>query len=234
MPTLYSGLGGLWDYTTSATMTTASNLQVDYTYSNCTPGTLVYPIIRMWQSANRQSKTYTVAADWGEWYIHENDAAALAGAGVTVEVRGQQLAQQDQVWASWNDEWIRVAPMYPQPEAPAVIQARAEREAALAKLRADALARAEELLFKFLTPQQRTEYERHGYFDVAVSDDRTYRLHRRSYMRNVELIGPDGKRRATYCAHPHDTSLPIPDVLLAQKFMLESNEREFLLLANRS
>lgn len=49
---------------------------------------------------------------------------------------------------------------------------------------------------------------------------------------NVFRLGRSGRRRARYCAEPDDL-LPIGDVLLAQKMLLETNEDQFLAVANR-
>ncbi len=99
--------------------------------------------------------------------------------------------------------------------------------------RAAAEHRAQNLLFTILTPSQVKQYTDDSYFEIEVNG-RTYRLNKRSYSRNVELI-VGGKVKEIYCAHPSDAHvLPVPDTLLAQMLMLKSDEQGFLRVANRT
>ena len=100
-------------------------------------------------------------------------------------------------------------------------EARREREAAV--------ARAEELLIAHLDEAQRNEYAREQSFRL-IKGDKTY-LIRRGRAGNVYLLDEDGKRSIEYCAHVVD-QIPDEDNLLAQKFMIETDEAEFLRLAN--
>lgn len=104
----------------------------------------------------------------------------------------------------------------------------AEREAK----RKAAECRAENLLFTILTPSQVRQYKDDRFFETNING-RIYRLHSRSRSRNVELIEA-GKPTVQYCAHPGEPDLPIPDVLVSQFLMLQSNEAEFLRIANRT
>jgi hypothetical protein len=104
---------------------------------------------------------------------------------------------------------------------------RAEREA---KTRAATL-RAESLLFTILTPTQVKQYTDDDYFEVPVGE-RLYRL-RKGRSMNVELMEA-GKAKIKFCAHPSDAhDVPVPDVMLSQMLMLQSNEQEFLRIANQ-
>ena len=95
-----------------------------------------------------------------------------------------------------------------------------------------AARRAEKLLFTILTPSQVKQYTDDAHFDLPING-RVYRI-RAGRSGNVQLIEA-GKPKFQYCAHPtdaHDT--PIPDVMLSQLLMLQSNEAEFLRIANRT
>jgi hypothetical protein len=120
-----------------------------------------------------------------------------------------------------------------QPETTEERAARIVRQAEQEAKRKAASLRAEHLLFTILTPSQVKQYTDDACFDVEV-DGRVYRLHSNSRSGNVVLL-ENGKPKFKYCAHPRDAhDVPIPDVLLGQLLMLQTNEPEFLRLANRT
>jgi hypothetical protein len=100
-------------------------------------------------------------------------------------------------------------------------------------LRERAEERADELLMSLLSPDQLHQYRAAKAFEVCTKAGRRYRL-TRAISGSVKLLGPDGRAMATYCAHLADHRIPIPDHLIAQKFLLEHHEEEFLRVANRS
>jgi len=89
--------------------------------------------------------------------------------------------------------------------------------------------RAEELLLMCLPEHLREQYLKHGYFDVNTPRSR-YRINR-GFTQNVELLDKDGRPMKRLCIHP-EIRVPNADNMLAQKLMLETNEAEFLRLAN--
>lgn len=91
-----------------------------------------------------------------------------------------------------------------------------------------AAERAEKLLETCLTSGQRESLRKNGWFVVYTKSGRGYQI-RRGRARNV--IEVNTKR--TYCCHPVD-GVPDADTMLAQKLMLETQEDEFLRLANVS
>jgi hypothetical protein len=95
----------------------------------------------------------------------------------------------------------------------------------------EAQKRAEELLRSCLTPQQVEELDQKHHFHLLVGT-RKYRVNR-GRTRNIELIDEQGKVVKRLCAHPQDL-VPDADTMLAQKLMLETNEQEFLKIANHS
>ncbi len=87
---------------------------------------------------------------------------------------------------------------------------------------------AEILLLENLNEEQRAEYKRLKYFRVIVGE-KIYRI-KRGRVGNIELID-DAGIVARYCVHPA-VGCPDQDTMLAQKLMLENDEKELLRLAN--
>ena len=108
-------------------------------------------------------------------------------------------------------------------------QARARDMAAARKAAGE---RAERLLVACLSSAQRGELQTAGWFEVQSSRGRRYRI-RRGRVRNVIEVDMLGRTLRTYCCHPFD-GVPDADTMLAQKLMLETQEDEFLRLANVS
>ncbi|MDA9450779.1 MULTISPECIES: hypothetical protein [unclassified Bradyrhizobium] len=93
-------------------------------------------------------------------------------------------------------------------------------------------ARALRLLRSWLSPQQRLEFERKGYFDVVGCDTgKRYRI-RRGTSGNVNEIDEYGRLGTGWCFVPLG-SLVEGDVMLAQKVALETDEERALSIANR-
>jgi hypothetical protein len=94
-------------------------------------------------------------------------------------------------------------------------------------------ARALTLLKEWLSPTQRTSYERFRYFDVLGSDTGTrYRIHHGTQT-NIEELSRTGQQVCKWCFVP-DGDLVAGDVMLAQKVALETNERGAISVAHRS
>ncbi|MES2756674.1 MAG: hypothetical protein V4693_04805 [Pseudomonadota bacterium] len=108
------------------------------------------------------------------------------------------------------------------------------------KLRHEALqrARAEQralsLLIGLLDPEQRREFQSHGYFHVigGSTGDR-YRIRLDSAV-NIDVLGEHGIVRYHLCARPNG-NLPMYDVMAAQLLHLQDSgaELRFLSQANR-
>jgi hypothetical protein len=94
----------------------------------------------------------------------------------------------------------------------------------------DVQARAEMLLLTCLSPVQRSEYKRWRFFHATGSaTGRTYRVLRQP-SGSVQAIDGLGRPSDAYCTVLPE-SAPIEDQMLAQKFMLETDEPGFLELA---
>ncbi|MGI8824943.1 MAG: hypothetical protein ACR2JC_04725 [Chloroflexota bacterium] len=91
--------------------------------------------------------------------------------------------------------------------------------------------RAKKLLYSHLGKKQRGDLKRKGRFDVFSSRGNVYRISN-VFPFNVRLAGYAKRSRVFFCLEAEDPDVPREDVMLAQKTMLESDEGEFLRLAN--
>ena len=93
----------------------------------------------------------------------------------------------------------------------------------------EAEARGLRLLWENLSPAQREQQERCGYFDVIGGDTgRRYRI-KKGFQPG--LLDNKGRTRAALCFMP-EGELPAGDVMLAQKLALELFESDTLKIAN--
>jgi hypothetical protein len=88
------------------------------------------------------------------------------------------------------------------------------------------------LLREWLSPAQREQFARTGYFEVVGSDSgKRYRIHAGASL-NVCEIDERGRLQGGWCFMPIGV-LPIGDVMLAQKIMLETCEGQVRAVARR-
>lgn len=91
--------------------------------------------------------------------------------------------------------------------------------------------RARDLLLSCLTPAQQEEYTATRSFTVKVKSGNRYRIEQhRNY--NVIRLDKKGQVVSELCAGPVE-EVPLEDQMLAQKLLLETDEAEFLAVANR-
>jgi hypothetical protein len=95
---------------------------------------------------------------------------------------------------------------------------------ALARRR-EARMRAEALLWAWLSPAQRKQYRARRWFEVTTASGRRYRILRGAVVR----LHPRG---SAYCIEA-TSPVPVADEMLANKLLLESDERRFLATAHR-
>lgn len=93
-----------------------------------------------------------------------------------------------------------------------------------------AFKRAARLLNGCLTPKQRRELRKKQYIQVTGQDGQLYRIEERGHQ-NVFLI-QEGVPVFQYCVVSRE-KIPVPDLMLAQKLMLESSLEDFMKLANK-
>jgi hypothetical protein len=91
--------------------------------------------------------------------------------------------------------------------------------------RRQARMRAEALLWAWLSPAQRKQYGARRWFEVTTTSGRRYRVLRGGVVR-VD------RRGSGYCVEA-TTPVPVADEMLANKLLLETDERRFLATAHR-
>jgi hypothetical protein len=88
------------------------------------------------------------------------------------------------------------------------------------------------LLKEWLSPAQRARFESYGHFEVIGSrTGKRYRI-RGNRVVNIDELDERGLLVATWCFGP-DGSLPMGDIMLAQKIALENDEEAALAIAIR-
>jgi hypothetical protein len=91
--------------------------------------------------------------------------------------------------------------------------------------RRQARLRAEALLWAWLSPAQRKQYRGRRWFEVTTATGRRYRVLRGAVVR----LHPRG---SAYCIEA-TSPVPVADEMLANKLLLETDERRFLATAHR-
>jgi hypothetical protein len=91
--------------------------------------------------------------------------------------------------------------------------------------RREASRRAETLLWAWLSPAQRRQYRARRWFEVTTASGRRYRILRGGVLR----LDPRG---SGYCIEA-TSPVPVADEMLANKLLLETDERRFLATAHR-
>jgi hypothetical protein len=91
--------------------------------------------------------------------------------------------------------------------------------------RRQARLRAEALLWVWLSPAQRKQYRTRRWFEVTTTSGRRYRILRGGVVR----VSPRG---SGYCIEA-TSPVPVADEMLANKLLLETDERRFLATAHR-
>ena len=95
----------------------------------------------------------------------------------------------------------------------------------------EARVRGLRLLEENLSPAQREQYDRYGYFDVTGGETgRRYRIKNR-FQVNVQQLDKKGRAVRLLCFMP-EGELVLGDVMLAQKLALELFESDTLKVAN--
>lgn len=107
------------------------------------------------------------------------------------------------------------------------------------ELRASAAAeaRARELLFSVLNPEQRRELTVLGFFHVRARSGNGYRIESSRIAGNVVRLDSSGEPIIRYCCHLYERDVQggrvlSSDNMLAQKMAIEFQEEHFLLQAN--
>jgi hypothetical protein len=190
-----------------------------------------------WQVTTTAASNIYINATWQTW-CNQTNATILPTQGT--------VAVTDNTWTAWTGVHYATGQVIQQ-VGPTTWEARepTERELAEQKRRAyiarvrsrsfDLRRRvanraAKRLLLDHLRAEQRAELEQHDYFHVVTADgQRRYRI-RIGTHGNVRRVRGDGVEDRSYCIQPN--GVPTYDAMLAQALMLETDETEFLRVAN--
>lgn len=165
-----------------------------------------------YSTSSATTMTITTTADcWPTW----NDTYAVEAVDRENQIRrdilsGKRPSAEQQ--EKWRQEEI----------------ARKDAEAKRLREELTAKDKAIVLLKSCLTPQQIEEYEQKSCFHLHVGG-KVYRIEKGSHG-NVKLVDKDGKVKRSFCVAPR--GVPEGDTLLAQKLLLETDEKRFYELAN--
>jgi hypothetical protein len=127
---------------------------------------------------------------------------------VAVQAAAREVAREA---ARQQEEWARAA-------------------AEQAQARTVARAQAEDLLLRWLSPEQERDYRERQRFDVTGSDGRRWRILCQGQTGNVQLLDDQGEWAVQYCAHPR--GLPDPAAWLAQAMAVAHDAASFIRVAN--
>ncbi len=97
---------------------------------------------------------------------------------------------------------------------------------------AECLERATTLLLGCLDDNQTEEYNTLKTFHVVGASGRRYRIGY-GHAGNVAELDNEGKAIVKFCIHA-SIHMPVPDTMLTQKLLLETNEEEFRKIANQT
>lgn len=146
-----------------------------------------------------------------------------ASSNSTLRVDPYELAAG---WRHTHELWYR-RQLY----SAAVSEHFAREQAETEKRRTEAKARARQLLLEHLTPRQRADFEARGHFHVTTRRKHKYRITSRFAMGIIRL-NARGKPMRAYCVSVMHGQVPIEDAMLAHKLMLETDEDNFVRVAN--
>jgi hypothetical protein len=172
----------------------------------------------------------SAAIVWGGW-----NQEYFTCQGTTVEYVTYQAGV---VWSNWNVQMfdmgngITNAVVVDSPrtrEEQEVMQVESNRWQAEEKQKKE---RGRLALVSALERKQREAFEKEGMFELVVND-RLYRI--RPGARVERLDKKTRKIQSYFCIHSsYAYPLPSEDIALGQKLLLESNEQEFLRIANET
>lgn len=187
---------------------------------------------RSWSTAD--SATTSTTASGGVVWV------AWCGSATTTN----SASTGNQVWYAWNERYVyevdgnSVSYQYkPAPETEEQKQTRLQAEERRRleaeereRVTREARERAERLLVDSLSPAQLQQLKEMDAFIVQL-ETRRYKIRR---GQKVVELNEQGREVALHCIHPSDYQIPVADVMLAQKLMLETDESAFLRIANRT
>jgi hypothetical protein len=170
-----------------------------------------------WIATSTTANTIT-ATTWTNWNANYVTTAVTTATGT-----GPYYLSGEGIWVAWNGAYYENAITAVPNPIPAI--------AAVPSRPAPNRVKAKRLLKSLLTEDQEQSLDEKGCFDLTIGD----RIYRVAPGRGVTRIAADGKADESYCIHPDGSlGLPVEDWAIAQKLLLETNEEEFLRIANKT
>lgn len=186
-------------------------------YDTSTSGTIWH----YWATGTTAATCATSDSVWCEW----NTTASTTTYATT--------ASAPVVWQRWNT--VQKAPELTAEQQAAAEANRLAHEQAAEKAKKEqeeATRRAEELLNRHLNEEQRKQYRKEKKFKVIGGDGAAFEIGSQ-WSGNVSELNGRGKPIRRFCAHPRE-QVPIPDLMLSQKLMLETDPEAFRKIANKT
>ena len=97
----------------------------------------------------------------------------------------------------------------------------------------DPFEKAKELFIKHLSPQQYETFINHNYIMVKSNKGHRYQINTGLIYINIRRMDGWFIERRQFCMQLKNITCPRYDHLLAQKLIIESDEKRFLAVANR-
>lgn len=199
-------------------------------YSTTTGSTAWYG----WCDAITSSVTSTTYSTDNTWVIWNGDWTSSSTTSFTTT---------SAAWSGWTtvnsyNEVARRGQYTPINETEETKRLRLERQAEVRRQQEErerkqkeANERADSLLKSFLTPEQVEQLDKLKCVIVTTPGGNTYKIERAT----VKELNPEGKVKASFCIHPdYSLGLPSGDSMLAKLLMLETDEKKFLKIANKT
>lgn len=211
------------------------NTWATYTTASST-GDIIYPT---WVRMNSDGTSSIIWNEWNNNYYTTNDSYFLDSTAPSV-TRNYNLYYGN--WVESQREYRVEHPFVHVRQSLTDEQIKQERERQerykreyeeRERKRKEAQRAAEELLVANLTKEQREMFQKTKKFHVITEGGNRYEVDTTGRAGNVKLLDDKGKPIESHCIH-HSCGTPTPncDNALAQKLMLETDEKEFRRIAN--
>lgn len=209
------------------------------------------PVWRAWNAGTQYALagattvgTTATGEVWRSWVTGTNFDANTGTLTMTMNINATTgVTNNALVWDTWTHranaiETVRARPFMPargrvseEERARQLLleQQRREREQREREQRATAIEKADKLLVSVLSDVQKQQLKQHDWFLVKGQNGQIYRI-RKGRSVNVDLLDKEGKVIETLCAYPTG-GVPDGDAMVAQKLMLECDQKDFLRVA---
>ena len=181
----------------------------------------------LWSNSAASATTMFLPMSWSNTWSDSTSTTQITVPIITTDTNSNATTSIVWLTTSYENYIIPTTPPTPEQIEATRVRLEIEREA-----KDTARARAEALLNRHLSENQRKTLKEHGWVLVtARSTGNRYRVYRgRSH--NVKKLDAHDREVQSLCAHP-TMLVPEADCMLSQMLMLELMEDRFLTLANK-